>query len=747
RREDATSANRTTRLLHFKVDLPPCFHGDGRDKDSFSLWKARLELAVKACADAQTQDLTAILPTRLSGDALAYWLSLFPDIQQNYELCVAALNYVFGRKQFLLHFQTFVNARPRMPTEPLEVFAAEITRLVLEPFPNYGECAIAMERFRRFVAGLDPVLQAECHVHGATSLEDALAIACKWERAQEVLRLAPLPPLSQKNSLSPNLTTTLPSESLSAMVSTKTTASGDISSEIMTAVKQLTADVKALRMEVSQLKRQHTSSGQRDYSPERGRDKHHYSPLSSPRRYLLSPASSPHRRDESNSFIHREGDRRRGYGDRHISPSSHYQNCHMSSSPHHRDHHISPPLTHQDRHVSLPPSYRDRHVSPPPPHQDRHPSQSPHYAAQHASLTALRRDQRVSSTSPHHDRYGHSTSDHQDQASHHQDRHTSEWLSNKFSGGRSSTDHLPSSGDHRVSFVDEDVDLQGNSWSQMNIFAKIQANIGEKEFTCNYVGLLDPEIHSVPGLFVARTVTSVKAGVTCVRAMNPTNEDCHVPCGTRLGEFNSLVTQPGEEFKIQEPTVAQIQTEMDPCPKSKVDLSQSALNSADDYDYGRTNLVKHTIRTGDAQPIRQRAYRTSPHIRAEIDRQVQQLLSHDVIEESCSPWASPVVLVKKRDGSYRFCIDFKKLNAVTVKDSYPLPRASDALDSLAGARWFSTMDLSSGYCQVELDPNDREKTAFNTGSALYQFKVMPMGLTNAPPTFQRLMELVLRGLH
>ncbi len=121
-----------------------------------------------------------------------------------------------------------------------------------------------MERFRRFVAGLDPVLQAKCHEHGATSLEEALAIVCKWERAQEVLRFAPLPPLSQKTSLSPNSSTTVPSESLSAMVSTKSTASGDSSSEIMTAVKQLTADVKALRMEVSQLKRQHTSSGQRE---------------------------------------------------------------------------------------------------------------------------------------------------------------------------------------------------------------------------------------------------------------------------------------------------------------------------------------------------------------------------------------------------------------------------------------------------------------------------------------------------
>ncbi|KAG1946736.1 hypothetical protein F2P79_013286 [Pimephales promelas] len=214
-----------------------------------------------------------------------------------------------------------------------------------------------------------------------------------------------------------------------------------------------------------------------------------------------------------------------------------------------------------------------------------------------------------------------------------------------------------------------------------------------------------------------------------------------------------------------EPTVAQIQTKIEPCPKPKVELGQSALDreqqtqleamifkyadifSANDYDYGRTDLVTHTIRTGDAQPIKQRAYRTSPHMRAEIDRQVQQLLSHDVIEESCSPWASPVVLVKKKDGSYRFCIDFRKLNAVTVKDSYPLPRPSDALDSLSGACWFSTMDLSSGYWQVELDSDDREKTAFSTGSALYQFKVMPMGLTNAPPTFQRLMELVLRGLN
>lgn len=161
----SSNSSNTKRIIHYRVELPPPFHGDGKDKESFSLWKARLELAVKACAEGQQQDIAIILPTRLSGDALAYWLTLPPAVQQNYEQCAAKLNDVFGRKEFL-------------PEEPLEVYAAEVTRLVLEAFPNYGAPAIAMECFRRFIAGLDPVLQAKCHEHGATTLEEALAVAC-----------------------------------------------------------------------------------------------------------------------------------------------------------------------------------------------------------------------------------------------------------------------------------------------------------------------------------------------------------------------------------------------------------------------------------------------------------------------------------------------------------------------------------------------------------------------------------------
>ncbi|GFX19509.1 hypothetical protein TNCV_2074181 [Trichonephila clavipes] len=119
------------------------------------------------------------------------------------------------------------------------------------------------------------------------------------------------------------------------------------------------------------------------------------------------------------------------------------------------------------------------------------------------------------------------------------------------------------------------------------------------------------------------------------------------------------------------------------------------------------------------------------------------MINNDVTEPSSSPWASPIVLVRKKDGSTRFCVDYRQLNDVTKKNSYPLPRIDD---TLSDNTWFSTLDLKSGYWQVEIHPNNKEKTTFTTGQGLWQFKVMPFGLCNAPATFERLMETVLGGL-
>ncbi|BHF67614.1 hypothetical protein SprV_0301064100 [Sparganum proliferum] len=122
------------------------------------------------------------------------------------------------------------------------------------------------------------------------------------------------------------------------------------------------------------------------------------------------------------------------------------------------------------------------------------------------------------------------------------------------------------------------------------------------------------------------------------------------------------------------------------------------------------------------------------------------MLSRKIIRPFQSPWSSPIVLVKKKDGSMRLCIDYRKLNAVTKKDSFPLPRIDTTLDALAGNTMLSTLDLASGYWQVEVRPSDREKTAFAVPSGLYEFETMPFGLANAPSTFQRLMNQVLAQL-
>lgn len=136
-------------------------------------------------------------------------------------------------------------------------------------------------------------------------------------------------------------------------------------------------------------------------------------------------------------------------------------------------------------------------------------------------------------------------------------------------------------------------------------------------------------------------------------------------------------------------------------------------------------------------------YKYSPQHKDEIEKQVKQLLSDGWIAQSCSPFASPILLVLKKDGSWSFCIDYKRLNAITVKNIFPMPLIEEILDELARNRYFTKLDMRSGYHQVRMKPEDEFKTAFKTHQGHYQFKVMLFGLTNAPATFQCIMNEIL----
>ena len=244
-----------------------------------------------------------------------------------------------------------------------------------------------------------------------------------------------------------------------------------------------------------------------------------------------------------------------------------------------------------------------------------------------------------------------------------------------------------------------------------------------------------------------------------VRIMNISDEVCQIFPGTNIAEASSVVevrTVKSETSKpkhvpshlsdLYQRTIEGMNKEQQ---KKVANLltKYSSVFSENDNDIGRTGVLKHRIPTQNVQPIKQPLRRVPYHMQKEMDEQIDKLLEKDVITPSKSPWASGIVLVKKKDGSQRFCIDYRRLNDVTIKDAYPLPRIDESLDQLAGSKWFSCLDMNSGYWQVELDEKDREKTAFISRKGLYEFKVLPFGLCNAPATFERLVEIVLAGLH
>lgn len=178
-------------------------------------------------------------------------------------------------------------------------------------------------------------------------------------------------------------------------------------------------------------------------------------------------------------------------------------------------------------------------------------------------------------------------------------------------------------------------------------------------------------------------------------------------------------------------------TELKSLLKESTDVFASEL--------GCTNIVRHIIDTDTHMPVKQPPYRTPIVQRDKIKHMVEQVQKQGIVQPSKSR-ASTVMLVPKKDGSLCFCVDYHKLNSITKKDVFPLPRVDDIFDTLNGTQYFSFLDLASGYWQVELDDDACAKSTFTTYNGLFEFVRMPFGLCNTPATFQRIMQVVLSGL-
>ena len=198
------------------------------------------------------------------------------------------------------------------------------------------------------------------------------------------------------------------------------------------------------------------------------------------------------------------------------------------------------------------------------------------------------------------------------------------------------------------------------------------------------------QLHSGQNIGVLEVVTLADSPATTSPASSRPQTPCHPPLPERLSP-------------IQQQQLNELFREF------------SDVFSRGEDDLGNTPLLEHAIET-HGPPLRQPYRRQNPAVRREEMAQVQQMLSSNVIRPSNSPWASPVVMVRKKDGSLRFCVDFRQLNAATVKDAHPLPRIDDLLDALHGVKWFSTLDLKSGYWQVPITEQDKAETAFRTSS-------------------------------
>ncbi|XP_073405607.1 uncharacterized protein [Dendrobates tinctorius] len=281
----------------------------------------------------------------------------------------------------------------------------------------------------------------------------------------------------------------------------------------------------------------------------------------------------------------------------------------------------------------------------------------------------------------------------------------------------------------------------------------------------DYQALVEPVYsESRPTVLTARGVLDVKKGRVPVCLLNCGEEEATIP---RYATVAKLLTVNNNSLQAAEPLVSsdqgedsgpvkqleewcqQLQVGTDSTPSYqrngvyRVTQEYERVFSKHPLDYGQAKGVQHHIPMGNHPPIKER-YRPIPPTQYLCPKSMmREMKEAGVIRDSCSPWAAPIVFVKKKDGTMRMCVDYRKINSITHKDTYPLPRIEESLAALKTANYFSTLDLTSGYWQVPVAEADNEKTAFTTPMGLCEFNYMPFGLCTAPGTFQQLMECCL----
>ncbi|MEW8547939.1 MAG: reverse transcriptase domain-containing protein [Candidatus Thiodiazotropha sp.] len=277
------------------------------------------------------------------------------------------------------------------------------------------------------------------------------------------------------------------------------------------------------------------------------------------------------------------------------------------------------------------------------------------------------------------------------------------------------------------------------------------------------------------GIGGAKCLVKVHKGKAVFRVLNPSDKNINIPanrivasvCDVDSKHVHTLDgSQPDptnsasvNKISVNDPSDCDNMTfnvsNENLSENEKVTLKDFLLHNRDIFstslaDIGKTSLYQHRIETvPGAPPVRTQFYRQPPHLKAETDRQVNEMLQQGIIQQSTSLYNSPVVLVRKKDNTWRFAVDYRKLNKITVPISHPIPRLEDVFDAIgeSQATFFSILDLNSAYFQIELDPETRHKSGFVTHDGVYEFLRMPFGLRNAPMSFQMLMSQVLKGLN